>query len=243
MEELLRSLRSLREEKGISLREISKATRIPLEKLEALENADMEKLPEPIFIIGYVEKYLEFLGVDPEEIIGELKKYLNERKQEIIPPPLKVVKEKEKEKRYINYFLPILFIIFVMMVYHLSVNKQRVAKVASHIVKIKKIKIPAEEKIPERVKIKSFGDCWIRYIDAEGKLKEFFLRKGDSIEEKLPILLRAGNAGALTIEINGKSYKKLGRSGEVANFSIDTSGIRRVGKVPEVLKIPFPKEK
>lgn len=98
-----------------------------------------------------------------------------------------------------------------------------------------------KEKIAENATLESLGSCWVRFIDGEGKLKEFLLKKGDRILIKIPAILRAGNAQALVVHLGNNTYKNLGGSGEVINLLMDTSGLRKVKDVPDTLKKPFPR--
>jgi cytoskeleton protein RodZ len=64
-------LREARERRGLSLRQISVATRISIHALEALESNDISQLPGGIFSRGFVRGYAEQVGLDPEETVRE----------------------------------------------------------------------------------------------------------------------------------------------------------------------------
>lgn len=57
-------LRQQRQEQSISLEEIALKTYIPLRLLQALEAGTVERLPEPVFIQGFIRRYADALGVD-----------------------------------------------------------------------------------------------------------------------------------------------------------------------------------
>lgn len=59
-------LRAEREQKGLSLEEVSASARIPARYLIALEEGDHDVLPAGPFRRGYQRQYLEFLGFDPD---------------------------------------------------------------------------------------------------------------------------------------------------------------------------------
>jgi cytoskeletal protein RodZ len=63
------SLRHARERCGVSLREISNATKISLPALEALERNDVSHLPGGIFSRAFVRAYAREVGLDPEEAV------------------------------------------------------------------------------------------------------------------------------------------------------------------------------
>ena len=66
-----RMLREARERRGISLRQISDATKIPVVALEALERNDGSRLPGGIFSRAFVRSYAFEVGLEPEQITQE----------------------------------------------------------------------------------------------------------------------------------------------------------------------------
>jgi len=66
-----RKLRDARERRGLSLRQISNATKISMLTLEALERNDIARLPGGIFGRGIVRSYALEVGLDPESTIDE----------------------------------------------------------------------------------------------------------------------------------------------------------------------------
>ena len=64
-------LREARERRGLSLRQISNATKIAMMTLEALERNDIARLPGGIFSRAFVRAYATEVGLDPEVVIDE----------------------------------------------------------------------------------------------------------------------------------------------------------------------------
>ncbi|HEV1993344.1 MAG TPA: helix-turn-helix transcriptional regulator, partial [Candidatus Acidoferrum sp.] len=64
-------LRREREMRGVSLEEISAATRIGVRFLEALENEQWDRLPGGVFNRGFIRAVARFLGLDEEGLVGE----------------------------------------------------------------------------------------------------------------------------------------------------------------------------
>jgi cytoskeleton protein RodZ len=64
-------LRREREMRGVSLEEISTATRIGVRFLEALENEQWDRLPGGVFNRGFIRAVARFLGLDEENLVGE----------------------------------------------------------------------------------------------------------------------------------------------------------------------------
>ena len=63
-------LRREREIRGISLKEISDATKISKRFLEALERNDHKTLPAPVFTRGFVREYARYVGLNSEEMVN-----------------------------------------------------------------------------------------------------------------------------------------------------------------------------
>ena len=64
-------LRRLREERGISLRNIADTTKISILTLEALERNDITRMPGGIFSRAVVRAYAQQVGADPETTVQE----------------------------------------------------------------------------------------------------------------------------------------------------------------------------
>jgi len=64
-------LRLERERRGISLRQISAATKISIAALEALERNDISKLPGGIFSRSFVRSYASEVGLNPDETVND----------------------------------------------------------------------------------------------------------------------------------------------------------------------------
>jgi transcriptional regulator with XRE-family HTH domain len=63
-------LRREREIRGISLKEISDATKISKRFLDAIERNDHKTLPAPVFTRGFVREYARYLGLNHEEMVN-----------------------------------------------------------------------------------------------------------------------------------------------------------------------------
>jgi cytoskeletal protein RodZ len=64
-------LREARERRGISIRQISNATKISVAVLEALERNDISRLPGGIFGRAFVRSYAAEVGLDPEATLQD----------------------------------------------------------------------------------------------------------------------------------------------------------------------------
>jgi len=65
------SLKREREMRGVTLDEITTATRIATRFLQAIENEDWDQLPGGVFNRGFVRAMARYLGLDEENIVAE----------------------------------------------------------------------------------------------------------------------------------------------------------------------------
>ena len=65
------NLRREREMRGVSLEEISAATKISLRFLQAVEQEDFAKLPGGIFARSFIRSYARYLGLEEERVLAE----------------------------------------------------------------------------------------------------------------------------------------------------------------------------
>jgi cytoskeletal protein RodZ len=64
-------LKREREMRGVSLEEISAATRIAPRFLQALENEQWEQLPGGVFNRGFIRSVAHYLGLDEDSLVAE----------------------------------------------------------------------------------------------------------------------------------------------------------------------------
>ena len=64
-------MRQIREQRGVSLRQIAEHTKISVSVLEALERNDISRLPGGIFSRAFVRSYAAEIGADPEQTVRD----------------------------------------------------------------------------------------------------------------------------------------------------------------------------
>ena len=67
------AFKALREFQGLSLQDVSDATRIRRAYIQAVEDMRVDELPSRPFALGYVRAYAKLLGLDPEEAVARFK--------------------------------------------------------------------------------------------------------------------------------------------------------------------------
>ncbi len=123
METIGKILKQTREEKGISLQEISHKTKVSLSYLKAIEAEDWEALPPKPYVKGFLRLYASSLGLDPEQFIAYYEQNLASSEPRCSPSDKIKNLKKQKEvllrkKRLwiagIVFLLAIVFLIFLL---------------------------------------------------------------------------------------------------------------------------------
>jgi cytoskeletal protein RodZ len=79
------SLRRERELRGVTLQEIAAATKIGVTMLQAIEDDRLDKLPQGLFVRGFIREYARFLALDEQKILTELTFHASQLK--VAEPP------------------------------------------------------------------------------------------------------------------------------------------------------------
>jgi cytoskeleton protein RodZ len=76
-------LKQEREERRLSLEEVSSTTRIPRRALQSLEEDRFEDLPSGVFVRGFIKAYASAVDIDAEDVLA----HFDEQNPEVLPPP------------------------------------------------------------------------------------------------------------------------------------------------------------
>ncbi len=77
-----RSLKEIREKLGIDLKTISAETKINMKILEWIEDEDLERLPAPVYLKGFLKAYARALNLDSQKLIeGYFQLFKDEKKR------------------------------------------------------------------------------------------------------------------------------------------------------------------
>ena len=236
-----RYLQDIRLSKGISLETVAEETRIRIDTLLLIEGENHDKLPDEVFVKGFLRAFAKAIGADGDEAV---------RRYQI---RLKVVQKLAKSEadlkitagkfwgRLLFCIVALLCLIF-LSVFALSVFK----KYSSNELLKNNIEQPAgiegKEKVafeprydtkpaideiiikPEKLilKITAIEETWMKIIIDDQKPNEYFLKPGDQVELKatLNYNLFIGNAGGVQLLLNNESVRVPGKSGQVVNLKI-----------------------
>ncbi len=78
-------LRQIRENKGISLKEIALSSKIQAKTLECMENEEYETLPPRVYIKGFIVTYAKYLGLDQHKVSQDYMERYNAWRDDKMP--------------------------------------------------------------------------------------------------------------------------------------------------------------
>ncbi len=58
-----------RQKKQLSIEEVAKSTRVPIDVLQAIEAGNQSSMPAPVFVKGFLKIYADFLGLDQLDVL------------------------------------------------------------------------------------------------------------------------------------------------------------------------------
>lgn len=230
-ETLGQRLNRIRQEKGLTLEEVSKNTRIHSRVLNAIEEDRIESATNLFYARAFVKRYAHFLGAEGDELVAQ---FLSGAKK---PTKQIFILEGEKEKEWVDILklLKILSIIFfsaIFLLYSFSavrsfVRKKNLARPVSK--KVEKQKIENKAAAELTLTVSSKEDSWLQ-LKRDGKIIfKGVLAKGkkESWKAKAKFELWVGNAGGIELSLNGKELGSPGKKGEIIkNIVITKEGMK-----------------
>lgn len=272
-------LKTVRQEKGYSLEEVSKKTKISTSILRALEEGRLDNI-NPVYLRGFLKLYCRFLGLDWESFVKEYS--LTSSPKAAAPKSTSNPKETEpqrapkesfsaflfikKNKRIIKIIISAIVALLLVVVFlkgflflikrlpkvrPLKKQSQQTTPKKAHPAAVRAAEKPQgtpPQKVVKNVSAQSAAsahkepvsrtivlvirakeDSFLK-VKVDGQMVyQSALRKGkaETWTAKDKIELSVGNAGGLVLEINGKIFSSLGRSGQsIKNILITSEGLK-----------------
>lgn len=237
-----RYLQDIRLSKGISLETVAEETRIRIDNLLLVEGENHDKLPDEVFVKGFLRAFAKAIGADEDEAV---------RRYQL---RLKVVRKLAKSEADLKmpagkFWRRLLFCIGALLcLIFLSILAVSIFKNKPSSTELLKTNIeqptdienkgkatfepqydtePAIVQInnkPEKLilKITAIEETWMKIIIDDRKPNEYYLKPGDQVELEatLGYNLFIGNAGGIRLLLNSESIDVQGKSGQVVNLKI-----------------------
>lgn len=227
-------LRKAREEKGWSYRDVEAGTKIRVRYLEAMENEEYDILPGPTYTKGFLRNYSRFLGLNPEEIVEYYSASLDTGPEPEAHLPLKPIQSTPV------WFKPIVLIVMAAFAIVVVVGIAYLSKindrppVSEYTTPIPSAPPSGNNQDDGQDSIDEGGnteqpvqyeglvaelsfreDCWLQ-VKVDGVMAIDGMRSSGTTETlqgtELIEFVTIGNAGGLSITLNGKEIPPLGES-------------------------------
>lgn len=230
LKEIGLQMRQVREEKSVSIDEVATKTRIQARLLVAIEEGNLESLPEPVYVQGLIKQFAEALGLDGAEYA---RAFPTGQQTNTIKPSWRQLPAAQLRPLHL-YVMYILLVIASVSGLSILIEQRSNQDAMTNqgtqeqVIQtpepnpperqLAKVKPSPEPKTaPVEVKVSIKQDAWVR-VTSDGKtLYEGVLAAGDNQTwtAQQQLTLRTGNAGGVVVEYNQQSPTPLGNSGEV----------------------------
>ncbi|MDR9404122.1 MAG: DUF4115 domain-containing protein [Halothece sp. Uz-M2-17] len=232
LKEIGSQMRQVRTEKSVSIDEVATKTRIQARLLVAIEEGNLEHLPEPVYIQGLIKQFADALGLNGLEYAGA---FPTGKQTYAISPSWRQLPAAQLRPLHLYVIYILLIVASVSGLSYLieqrsaqdnteqqtsqeEVTIEPVPEQSTQQLAIANPQPTQDSKVhPVELKVSVKKDAWVRITRDGEKLYEGMLSAGNNktwtAEEALT--LRTGNAGGVVVEYNQQSPTVLGNIGEV----------------------------
>ena len=231
-------LRRTRLHYGQSLEDVAHNLNIRPRQLDAIENGDLDALPAPVYTIGFIRAYADYLKLDTQQVVNLFKAQSHvgtNTKRDLNFPMPKADNTIPKWWIIALGLCAAVLILFMWGVLHKDGSTPAVPVIIDEAVimppEIAQTEAPSEQTIkeeneeqptptaqPANIVIMVLEDSWVEVKDTDGKrIVARVLKKGESynVESSPDLLMTLGNAGGVVLSINEKDIAPIGKSGEI----------------------------
>lgn len=226
-------LRRTREYYGQSIEQVEINLRIRASQLLALENGHLEEIPGRVYAIGFVRTYSEYLGLDGDKMVHLFKaQSVGKRVKPELHFPAAVDESKVPSLNMILFSLvALILLISYWTIFYTPTNYvEKIPPVPETLKKSALSLNPdvvaaeppqsllAKAGMKDQIELVITEDSWLQIKNTEGAIVvEQVLKPGDKyiVPHDQDLTLSTGNAGGITVFIDGKKVKKLGETSQV----------------------------
>ncbi|NJL46165.1 MAG: helix-turn-helix domain-containing protein [Leptolyngbyaceae cyanobacterium SM2_3_12] len=230
LSELGAVLKTAREQQGYTLEAMGHKTLIRPTLLMAIEQGDLDGLPEPVYIRGLLRRYGEALNLDGETLASQFFTPVRIQRESWQDSPAAQLRPLHLYGAY--------FLVLVAAISGLSYLLKRTAPEATLLPPLDPLngvevtlpaasngnsedaliaEAPTTPEAPIQVKMSLTSQSWLR-ITSDGKTEfEGILQPGDTRlwQADQALTIRAGNAGGVVVSFNNSQAEALGQPGMV----------------------------
>ncbi len=239
LKEIGSQMRQVRTEKSVSIDEVATKTRIQARLLVAIEEGNIDHLPEPVYIQGLIKQFAEALGLNGLEYAGA---FPTGKQTYTINPSWRQLPAAQLRPLHLYVIYILLIIASVSGLSYLI--EQRSAQNNTQSISEEQVREqPVDDTLKQQlataqptsptetssnddpksvtdsveVKVSVQKEAWIKITSDGETVYEGVMRAGDqqTWQSEEALTLRTGNAGGVVVEYNEQSPTVIGELGEV----------------------------
>ncbi len=237
--------RAAREARGLSLSDVAEQIRIRSVYLGAIEDENWTAIGAPVYTRGFLRTYARFLGLDPEEVVGEFNRATSSGPATTTAPaPASISRLHESRPRNLSPLIWIASLIAVALVAFVFYNEftlharqtETAAALPSNTSAAPAtdgtdgspgpaasgtlVPSPASLAAPKTLEVRLSAASWIRVaVDGSVSMEGTFPAGTARVFHGKNAVVRIGNAGGVDVFVDGRNVGKLGSSGDVVERS------------------------
>lgn len=242
MASLSEKLRRERELRGISLKQIADDTKIGVRFLEALEEGDVERIPGEFYRRSYLRAYARYLGLDEERAVNAYA-YVHQDGEDAPAEP--AAETPIEVPPWMKWAVLAVLIVVVLLVWFAGSDSPEGVESPPAAASVVTPQVPAassqppvsaeappQSRVPNPFPVTTSGageagalqlelmvteECWLE-IQADGEIVTSGLKSEgfrQAVSADVEVRLWLGNAGGVSMTLNGQPARALGRPGQV----------------------------
>ena len=211
-----RAFRRAREERGKSLEEVSRETRMRMDQLRAIEHEWFGSLGSDVYVRGFLSSYARYLGLSPEKVVGAYERAFGGGKPAPAPveeaatvaPTEALVLTERKRPNWLLAGAAALIVLSAAAAIGIFGRTDSVPQTSD-------LQPPPAQPVagrPVELGIQALGDVEVAVVVDDGIEERHALTKGEGIqfvgEERIE--LSADTGGRFILIVNGHEWKRAG---------------------------------
>jgi len=213
-------IRQVREQQSMSLEEVETKTRIQARLLRAIEQGDLNQLPEPVYLKGLIKQFADAVGLEGAEYAQQFPtvSQIYNIKPSWQPSSATVL-------RPLHLYLGYVLLVILSLGGLSYVVDQKLTPPQSEISDPEWAVVTSSQTKPVKVKVSIEQDVWLEVISDGEQVHQGTLSAGEtqSWTAQEELTLRTGEAGSMVVEYHYQQTTKLGESGEMEEVTYSPS--------------------
>ncbi len=228
LQEIGSKIRQVRETQGVSIEEVAKQTRIQARLLIAIEQGQLEELPEPVYIRGLMKRFADAIGLDGAKYAQEFSTAANSN---TVNPSWQKAPTTQLRPLHL-YFIYLLLVVLSIWGLSLIIDQRLAPKESqeSHNSQPQTTHNPLQKEVANvqssqnsavKIKVSIENDTWLQVISDGEQVYEGELSAGENrtwtAQEELT--LHTKDTGGLIVEYHQQQSAKFEKGSDLSTIT------------------------